>query len=382
MSEGTQLESHTAEFVLHIWPAQWDLPSIDPQCIAAILFLQLTFPGRYSIVECTDPDQSPSGQLPFLTHEHTELSPLPSIISYLESLARAEAQMADVTLDAKLKLSEAQRSVAWKAYMTSELGDVLAHQLYVEHYWTFTHRSLAKLMTFPQRLYLPSRLRSMHRPRLEAIGMWDAHFIEEPEAPKPTTKAPQQPGVPPAQVYKHAFARERLLDKARKAFDLLGNLLNEQDFIYGDRATTIDIIMAAYILPMLHIPFPDSRISTELRKSYDNLALHAERILELAQKEQLAPTLKTPTVRSSLSAVFNSWRKETNVFAQEKEKSSAKSNFSAKYGKWIFGLVAGVGSVVYLLVTGIVSIETKEDEVEVTSDILDLEEEDEEEEAQ
>ncbi|KAH7340861.1 hypothetical protein B0J17DRAFT_653085 [Rhizoctonia solani] len=373
MSEGTQPENRSAELVLHIWPSQWELPSLDTQCIAAVLYMQLTFPGRYSIVECSDPDQSPSGQLPFLTHEHAEVSPLPSIISYLESLARAEAQMADVTLDANMKLSESQRAVAWKAYITAELGEILAHQLFVEHYWTFTHRSLAQLMPYPQRLYVPNRLRKVYQPRLEAIGMWDAHFIEEPEAPKPTTKAPQQQGVLPAQVYKHAFARERLLDKARKAFNLLSSLLNDHDFIYGDSPTTTDIILAAYILPMLYIPFPGSLLATELRKSYDTLATHAERVLELSRGERPAPILETPTVRSSLSAVFNNWRKETNAFAQEEKTAATKSNFAAKYGKWIFGLVAGIGSMVYLLATGIVSIQNVEDE-EVTPDEFDFEE--------
>ncbi|KAJ1309783.1 hypothetical protein OPQ81_006548 [Rhizoctonia solani] len=375
MSEATQTDNRSAELILHVWPSQWDLPSIDPQCIAAILYMQLTFPGRYSIVECSDPDQSPSGQLPFLAHEHTEVSPLPAIISYLESLARAEAQIADVTLDAHLKLSQAQRAVAWKAYITSELGDILAHQLFVEHYWTFTHRLLAQLMAFPQRLYLPNRLRKVYQPRLEAIGMWDAHFVEQPETAKPTTKTTERPGVPPAQVYKHAFARERLLDKARSAFDLLSGLLNDHDFIYGDSPTTTDIILAAYILPMLYIPFPNSLLSSELRKSYEALATHAERMLEISRGQPAAPALKAPTVRSSLSAVFNNWRKETNVFAQEKEKTpNTKSNISTKYGKWLFGFVAGVGSVLYLFATGIVSIQ---DEVGVTSDMIDLDEEEE-----
>ncbi|CUA74927.1 hypothetical protein RSOLAG22IIIB_01559 [Rhizoctonia solani] len=285
--------------------------------------------------------------------------------------------MADATLDGKLKLSESQRAVAWKAYITAELGDILAHQLFVEHYWTFTRTSLAQLMAFPQKLYLPDRLRKMYQPRLETIGMWDAHFIEDIDPPKSTTKEAQQPGVPPAQVYKHAFARERLLDKARNAFDLLNNLLGGYDFMYGDSVTTTDIILAAYILPMLHIPFPGLRVSTELRESYDTLALHAERILEIAQREQPAPILETPTVRSSLSAVFNSWRKETNAFAQQNnETPTTNSNFSAKYGKWIFGLVAGVGSVVYLLATGIISIETvEEDGGDDILDIADLDEE-------
>ncbi|KAF8682133.1 Outer mitochondrial membrane transport complex protein [Rhizoctonia solani] len=379
MSEGTEVQNHSTRLILHVWPSEWELPSLDPQCIAAIFYMQLTFPGRYSIVECSDPDQSPSGQLPFLTHEHTEVSPLPSIISYLDSLARVEAQAADVTLDANLTLSAAHRAVAWKSYIASELGDILSYQLYVEHYWTFTHGALAKLMSFPQRLYVPNRLRKVHQPRLEAIGMWDAHYIEEPEPTKPTTKAPQQPGIPPVQIYKHAFARERLLNKARTAFELLSGLLGDHDFIYGDSPTTIDIILAAHILPILHIPFPTSTISDELRKSYDTLATHADRILKLSREPPPAPILGTPTVRSSLSAVFNSWRKEKNAFAQEKEKESVtKSDFSAKYGKWIFGLIAGVGSMVYLFATGIVSIQNaEEDELEVTPDIFDLEEEDE-----
>ena len=46
---------------VHVWPGRWDLPSIDAQCLVVILFLQLTHPGRYVLVECSTPDLSPSG---------------------------------------------------------------------------------------------------------------------------------------------------------------------------------------------------------------------------------------------------------------------------------------------------------------------------------
>jgi sorting and assembly machinery component 37 len=82
--------------------------------------------------------------------------------------------------------------------------------MFVEHYWTFTRGALAKLMPLPQRLFVPGRLRKLYQPRLEAIGMWDAHFVEEPETSKPVTQTPEKPGVAPAQVYKHAFARQRV----------------------------------------------------------------------------------------------------------------------------------------------------------------------------
>lgn len=48
-------------FHLHVWPGKWDLPTIDAQCLAAVLYLQLAVPGRFEIVECANPDLSPLG---------------------------------------------------------------------------------------------------------------------------------------------------------------------------------------------------------------------------------------------------------------------------------------------------------------------------------
>jgi hypothetical protein len=53
--------SHS-EFILHIWPGKWNLQSIDPHCLAAALYLQLSIPGKYSIIESVNPDLSPSGK--------------------------------------------------------------------------------------------------------------------------------------------------------------------------------------------------------------------------------------------------------------------------------------------------------------------------------
>ncbi|KAG8748312.1 hypothetical protein FRC10_007703 [Ceratobasidium sp. 414] len=245
--------------------------------------------------------------------------------------------------------------------------------MFVEHYWTFTHGVLTNLMPLPQRLFVPGRLRKLHQPRLEAIGMWDAHFIEEPEPLKPVVKTPERPKAPPAQFYKHAFARERLLERARTTFGLLKNLLRDDEFVYGGSPTSLDIIIASYILPLLYIPFPNPLLSAELRESFPELSSHADRVLEYSRAAPSAPILPAPTVRSSLATVMNSWRRDMNVFAQEKEKGpAADKEASLRYGKWIFGLLAGIGSVAYLIGAGIVSIEFAEtEEVEVTQDTLD-----------
>lgn len=46
---------------LHIWPPYDDLLSPDVSSVAALLYLQLTIPGHFSVAHCTNPDLSPSG---------------------------------------------------------------------------------------------------------------------------------------------------------------------------------------------------------------------------------------------------------------------------------------------------------------------------------
>ena len=58
-SEGLKAE----EIILRIWPSLWDLPSFTPDCIAAVLYLQHTIPGKFVVEECTNPELSPDGTL-------------------------------------------------------------------------------------------------------------------------------------------------------------------------------------------------------------------------------------------------------------------------------------------------------------------------------
>lgn len=138
----TFLMCSTDSIVLHVWPAEWDLPSIDPSCIAAILYLQSAIPGQFYISECTNPDLSPTGQsllmfilashphgkrtkgqLPFITHFHHTIAPLPSIVKYIS--ARASEKDTTPNLDISLNSSEKSRSYAWCAHAEHNLGDLV-----------------------------------------------------------------------------------------------------------------------------------------------------------------------------------------------------------------------------------------------------------------
>ena len=115
---------------VYSWPHLWNLPSFDAECLAVIFYLQLAFPANYSIVECTDPDISPSGTLPLLVHNSTKVSGVSSIFSYLSSLDRKSDEWTHRTtilpnLDEALSNEQKAKSVAWKAYVNIHISNLV-----------------------------------------------------------------------------------------------------------------------------------------------------------------------------------------------------------------------------------------------------------------
>lgn len=127
----------STELELHVWPGAFELSSIDPSCLAAVLYLQLAIPNRFSIVECTSPDSSPNGrrvfyisaarstnaptigQLPYVSHDLSNISSLGSIVKYVSGLPGAS------DLDATLSVLEKAQTTAWVSHATSHLGDLV-----------------------------------------------------------------------------------------------------------------------------------------------------------------------------------------------------------------------------------------------------------------
>ena len=83
MTDPTDCTFPSSGIVLYVWPGQWALPSFDPQCLAALLYLQLAIPGQFSVAECSHPDLSPTGRslrFPLLLEEEswmTRTAPIP-----------------------------------------------------------------------------------------------------------------------------------------------------------------------------------------------------------------------------------------------------------------------------------------------------------------
>ncbi|KAG2349759.1 hypothetical protein BDR05DRAFT_955621 [Suillus weaverae] len=260
---------------LYIWPSRWNLLSIEPTCIAAVFYLQLTIPGKFEVVECTNPDVSPSGKLPFLTHGHATVSSVPAIISFVSSLAKSTSSGAR-DLDAYLSASQRAKRIAWCSHVEANIGDLVAYSFYSldDNFWKLTNPTMASMLPIPQRYYVPGRIREMHRPRLEAAGLWTQTASEpgKDSFGKPYKKDD------PKDEYARAFEREKVSAQAKASFALYVKLLNGGKFFWGERPTTLDVYLASHILLLLDPPFPDQLMRSILEESYPTLVEHARNV--------------------------------------------------------------------------------------------------------
>ena len=77
------------------------------------------------------------------------------------------------------------------------------------NYYELTRPTLAGLIPFPHKFYIPGRLREMYRPRLEAAELWDVD--EQREEYKQTKElVKEKVSDTPSETFKKAFATERV----------------------------------------------------------------------------------------------------------------------------------------------------------------------------
>jgi len=237
-----------AQVTLYVWPKLWDLPSFDPYCLTALLYCQLALPGKLTVVECTDVDLSPSGQLPFLVHGLEVITSFSSIVRYVAGLATTETSaFPHANTEKALSATERSQRNAWIAHAEANLGDLVASAMYSPENWdSVVHAAVSALLPVPTRYYVPQKMRAAYYPRLDAAGLWS-------DAPRPkdtrsafaeqTLKAKEERAVKDAKekgkaAVKKTFEKGKFVAKARKTLDVYARLLEGKHYIFHDRCVS------------------------------------------------------------------------------------------------------------------------------------------------
>ncbi|KAI0709218.1 Tom37 C-terminal domain-containing protein, partial [Earliella scabrosa] len=325
---------------LHVWPNHGDLLSFDVASIAALLFLQLTIPGQFSLSYCANPDLSPSGQLPYITHGLHHASGLSSIFAYVRKLPNARNP------DTGLNASQVAQLTARIAHVESTYGDLVNHMLYSlqENWSSVTRPALVSMLPVPQCYYVPSRIRGSYKARLEASELWHVPEVEdEPEEPRSVLgRRKKQRADDKPHKYKSVLEREKVVEKTRSFFDVYDRLLGEQTFFMGGQTpSTLDVVFAAHTHVLLSLKFPDPLVVSVLAESYSRFISHRDTVLSMALPDQrLFPPVAQKSWSSSLRYIVPWPRKPVQRRASAAFANSPEvKKLEWRYKLWRWGFI-------------------------------------------
>jgi len=280
--------------VLHIWPKTESFLSMDPHCVATLLYLQIYIPGQFTVQYCTNPDLSPSGQLPYFTHGLHSVTGFHAISKHVTAMARHDP-VASLTSVQKAQIS------AHVAYVESSLGDLTDHVFYaLSANWSGkTRPALVSMLPVPQRYYLPERIRLSHQPRLEAAELWSVSAIEQEEKGEREKFSFRRPARKTKKMEEKAkaktsFERTKVLNKAIAVLDIYVKLLGDARFFYRlEKPSTLDVLLAAHIY-VLKQDQPDMLIA-DLLKDYPTLLAHADLLYRTAFPDSFTFPIVVPS---------------------------------------------------------------------------------------
>ncbi|KAF8985805.1 hypothetical protein BGZ46_001773 [Entomortierella lignicola] len=339
---------------LYIFGEAFGLPSIDPQCLALIAYLNVVLPNEYTLIACNDAALSPTGELPMLYDGKNWIAGTNRIITYLSKTGHD----ADEILSRESKA----KSISYQALIDETLTDALLFSWFAdsENFVGATRKAYSSLLSFPGRYYIPIEMKKKAVRRAKKYG----GTIESGGS-----------------VLAHAEHTE-IYDAARKCYGVLCRQLGEQTYFFGtDKPTTLDAKVFGYLALQLYPEIPNPRFRMILTSQYPRLVEYCDRYREefLTNVPKALPSttasqisnLLVPTFTNPFSSLAswtrgnesgNTEKSDSHESKKSKEKPAEQRDFERKRMAAVgLGVLAMIG---YVIFNGLVSIKLGDDEDE------------------
>jgi len=217
----------------------WSLPTFDPHSLAAMTYMQ--FAGvPYEKNECNDPTMSPSRSLPFLI-----INGINPITGHDNIIDRLENEVG-YKIDSHMTEEQRADGVAYKSLVEDRL---YLSQLY--NWWIepkngeFTSIVYATALPFPASWVVPRQYKNNMQFLLRVKGL-----IEE----------------------------EKAYSSADGCYKSLSSKLADKKYLFGNRPSTLDAIVFAYLATQYSPPYPAPKLRALIDK-YQNLVNYCNNIL-------------------------------------------------------------------------------------------------------
>ncbi|XP_046863382.1 metaxin-1-like [Xenia sp. Carnegie-2017] len=292
---------------LMVWTGGWGLPSLDPCCLQVMTYLKFAaFP--VNLIRTDNPYKSPTGTLPVLKLTDDIVCGYDDINEYLKQNHN--------DIDGKLSSEQKLNTLGLGCYVEDALRPALLYMTWLteENYPQFTRSWYARQLKFPYKYFVPAKYYN-HALNFVAHKL----NLEESDVISDVTW-------------------EKLRKRVDSCLEILNDILGDQNFLFGDRPTTLDAKVFAYLAIMLKIPLPKNKLKSQILE-YPKLEKYCDKIVQRFFPEvpqDLAPANK--------------------ALDEAAESRRTKINAALSIG---FALVS---MLFYSLSSGIISLEVKEKE--------------------
>ncbi|KAL8804304.1 MAG: hypothetical protein Q9182_002669 [Xanthomendoza sp. 2 TL-2023] len=273
---------------LHVWGPAFNLPSIDPQCLAAIAYLSQAVPkSEWELVPSSDPTLSPTRELPALRDDLIWIAGFQNIIAHL-----VEKSDGEWNLDRNCTSQDRADISAYTSFLSTRGQVLLDLSLYVssENYHTSTRPAYARILPWPNTWLLPPQRHAAAKARTDHLNFSSlnldtvdkdaeskSQFAAGTEIPTRVLQSTRSKTKAGRLAKEQHAARFRLDGLAEGLFEPLTKLLRGNDYLLSqDRATSLDCLALGYLSLALMPELPQPWLSQLLRSKYPSLCQYVE----------------------------------------------------------------------------------------------------------
>ncbi|KAF2230356.1 hypothetical protein EV356DRAFT_424943, partial [Viridothelium virens] len=320
---------------LHVWGPAFGLPSIDPQCLAAIALQRLSFPeDAWVLIPDHDATIGPNNVFPALFDGTLWHSGFRSIAKYLGKHS---------SLDQDLDEQQKAEGVAYSSLIESSAQPLLDLSLYVsyENYRQTTRPAWSAILPWHANYILPQNIRTTAKERTANLGLsaLDIDNDDNRDGKKSTSgnagpqeevrQLPAEESIKPKSLllprketirsmlnqpkYAGRFKLDALMSSL---FEPLSSLLASKPYLLtSSHPTALDCLALGYLSIALSAPVAHPWLRQTLTSKHPTLTSYTKRLIALTFGPPIHPT-DIPTLNSlpaNDATALSSFRSERHL---------------------------------------------------------------------
>ncbi|KAI9681996.1 MAG: hypothetical protein M1817_000050 [Caeruleum heppii] len=267
---------------LYVWAPAFSLPSIDPQCLAAIAYFRQAVPqGAWVLRSAYHPSSNPTGQLPALRDGSTWSGGFRTIVTRLRQISEGGWD-----LDRSLTDDERAEITAFSAFVDSSGQPLLDLYLYVstQNYSGITRPAYSKFSPWPLQYSIPPTLQTTAKLRADHLGLSSLDLTAQEDDRQSSRR---DSAIPPSLLKKPKETVSRLLGQPEYSsrirletlcvdfFTPLDHLVSRKRYCFSEtRISSLDCLILGYLSLMYIPPAPQPWLADIMARSFPHLEIY------------------------------------------------------------------------------------------------------------